>query len=177
LSAADWATEQAGGNLDYRLPAAGYGSYDEQLQPQTTAGKVIAQALPYVAGGEIAAPIKAAEGAGRLAQAGTALARNYLAAVPGTLSEYNQGDQNGEAAASQAINTLGGAVFEKVGGALVRGARNILPEGLGGYSAAQKAADVANPEYLARVTQGGDEAAQEAFRTGTTNEAGESILN
>ncbi|MCS5737052.1 hypothetical protein, partial [Herbiconiux daphne] len=75
------------------------------------------------------------------------------------------------------MNALGGAAIEKVATPIVRGVRSILPESLGGLSQAERAATVANPEYVERVLQGGDEQAQQAFRTATTDEAGQSILN
>lgn len=60
------------------------------------------------------------------------------------------------------------------------GIRNVLPRVLGGNTAEQAAANriasSANQDYLNRVVQGGDTEAQTAFRTATTDEAGNSIL-
>ncbi|EDK8707172.1 hypothetical protein GHH61_23585 [Salmonella enterica] len=175
LSAADWATGDD--TINYRLPKAGYGEADKYLQPQSTGEKIVAGAVPYIVGGEVAAPLKAAEGAGRLVRAGTSIINQAPGAIAGALSENNQGDNAGDLAASVALNSVLPGAVEKVGGSVVKSVRSILPESLGGISQASKAADVANPDYLAKVLQGGDEQAQQAFRTATTNEAGESILN
>ncbi|EGV5393326.1 hypothetical protein FER63_23425 [Salmonella enterica] len=175
LSAADWATGD--NTINYRLPEAGYGEADKYLAPRTTGEKIVSGAVPFIVGGEVAAPLKAAEGAGRLVRAGTSIINQAPGAIASALSENNQANDAGDLAASVALNSVLPGVVEKVGGSVVKGVRSILPESLGGFSQASKAADVANPEYLAKVLQGGDEQAQQAFRTATTNEAGESILN
>lgn len=43
LSAADYGAEKLGGNIDYRIPEAGYGSYDEALAPKGTYEQVGSQ--------------------------------------------------------------------------------------------------------------------------------------
>lgn len=177
LSAADWAAEQAGGNIDYRIPAAGYGSLDAQLMPRGTGEQVAAGAVPYILGGEVVAPLKAAEGAGRVARTATSLANQLPASIAGVLSEHNQGNDADQMLGDLALNAVAGSAIEKVGGAAVDKVRRLLPESMGGYSAAQRAAEVANPDYINSVLQGGDQDAQAAFRTATTDEAGNSILN
>lgn len=51
-----------------------------------------------------------------------------------------------------------------------------LPERFGGYSTAQKAADVANPEYVSKVLQNDNPEAQYNYRMATHDDAGNSIL-
>lgn len=177
-SAGAWAGKELGiGNGEYTpIPAAGYGELDQYLMPRGT-GEQIAAAIPaYAVGGEIAAPLKAAEGAGRVARLATSLANQLPASITGALSENNQGDNAGALASDIALNTLAGATLEKVGGAAVDKVRSILPESLGGFSQAEKVATVANPDYVQSVLQGGNEDAQAAFRTATTDANGNSIL-
>ena len=177
-SAGAWAGKELGvGDGTYQpMAPAGYGELDQYLQPQTAGEKFVSDVVPYVVGGEVAAPLKAAEGAGRLARVATSLANQLPASAAGALAAHNQGDEAGDLAADMAINTLAGSTLEKVGGAAINKVRNVLPESLGGYSAAEKAAQVVSPEYLAKATQGGNEEAQQAFRTATTGEAGNSLL-
>ncbi|EGW0579065.1 hypothetical protein JGH65_004235 [Salmonella enterica] len=177
-SAGAWAGQQVGlGDGTYQpMAPAGYGELDQYLQPQSTGEKLVSSAVPYIIGGEVVAPIKAAEGAGKLARVATSLANQLPASAAGALAEHNQGDQAGDLAADMAINSLAGTTLEKVGGAAINKVRNVLPESLGGYSAAEKAAQVVSPEFLNKVTQGGNQEAQQAFRTATTDEAGNSIL-
>ncbi|MDG0490086.1 hypothetical protein [Klebsiella variicola] len=73
-----------------------------------------------------------------------------------------------------------GVAFHSLGGLAKAGyktLRNVLPESIGGISQAERAAEAVNPDYLERVLQGGDQDAQSIYRTATTNQAGESILN
>ncbi|EAN5684235.1 hypothetical protein EI675_20620 [Salmonella enterica] len=177
-SAGAWAGKELGiGDGTYQpIAPAGYGELDQYLMPRGT-GEQIAAAIPaYAVGGEIAAPLKAAEGAGRVARVATSLANQLPASITGALSENNQGDNAGGLAADIALNTLAGSTLEKVGGAAVDKVRNLLPESLGGFSQAEKAATVANPDYVQSVLQGGNEEAQAAFRTATTDANGNSIL-
>lgn len=158
------------------MAPAGYGELDKYLMPRSTGEKFVAEAAPFVLGGEVVAPIKAAEGAGRLVGAATRIANQLPASAAGALSMHNQGDESGEVLADMAINSLAGAGLEKVAGTVASKVRNVLPESLGGYSAAEKAAQVVSPEYLAKATQAGNQEAQQAFRTATTDEAGNSLL-
>ncbi|EDX4100273.1 hypothetical protein B9R80_002409 [Salmonella enterica] len=177
-SAGAWAGKQVGlGDGTYQpIPQAGYGQLDQYLQPRSTGEKIVAGAAPFILGGEVAAPIKAAENAGRITRAATSVINNAPGAIASALSENNQGDQAGDMAASIALNSVLPGVVEKVGGAAIKGARNLLPEALGGFSQAEKAAAVANPDYVANVLQGGNQEAQSAFRTATTDANGNSIL-
>lgn len=177
-SAGAWAGKELGlGDGTYQpIPAAGYGELDKYLMPRSTGEKFVSEAVPFVLGGEVAAPIKAAEGAGRLVGAATRIANQLPASAAGALAMHNQGDESGQVLADMAINSIAGAGLEKVGGAVVNKVRNVLPESLGGFSAAEKAAQVVSPEYLAKATQGGNQEAQQAFRTATTDEAGNSLL-
>ncbi|EPV4171463.1 hypothetical protein ACV5Z5_004661 [Salmonella enterica subsp. enterica] len=165
-----------GENGQYQpIAPAGYGELDQYLMPRGT-GEKIASAIPaYVLGGEVVAPIKAAEGAGTVARMATSLANQLPASVAGALAENNQGNAT-EVAKSTALNAVAGATLEKVGGAAVDKVRNLLPESLGGFSQAEKAANVVNEDFLSRVLQGGNEEAQNTFRAATTDEAGNSIL-
>ncbi|EIM6622192.1 hypothetical protein LNT71_004081 [Salmonella enterica] len=166
-----------GTNEGYQpMAPAGYGELDQYLMPQTTTEKIIAAIPAYAVGGEIAAPLKAAEGAGRVARVATSLANQLPASITGALSENNQGNNAGGLAADVALNTLAGSALEKVGGAAVDKVRSILPESLGGFSQAEKVATVANPDYVQSVLQGGNQDAQAAFRTATTDANGNSIL-
>lgn len=177
-SAGAWAGKQLGlGDGTYTpIAPAGYGELDKYLMPRGTGEKAVAAIVPYVAGGEIAAPIKAAEGAGRVSRLATTLANQVPASFTGALSENNQGNAS-DIATETAINSLMGGAIEKVAAPVVKGVRSLLPEGLGGLSQAEKAATVANPDYVNRVLQNGDTEAQQAFRTATTDETGQSILN
>ncbi|EEC0939250.1 hypothetical protein UM48_004710 [Salmonella enterica subsp. enterica] len=165
-----------GENGQYQpIAPAGYGELDQYLMPRGTGEQIAASIPSYMVGGEVVAPIKAAENAGRIARVATSLANQLPAALTGALSENNQGDA-GAVAKSTALNAVAGATLEKVGGAAVDKVRNLLPESLGGFSQAQKAANVVNEDYLSRVLQGGNEEAQNTFRAATTDEAGNSIL-
>ncbi|EBD1090393.1 hypothetical protein FA809_23125 [Salmonella enterica] len=177
-SAGAWAGQQMGiGDGTYQpMAPAGYGELDQYLMPRGT-GEEIAAAIPaYALGGEVVAPLKAAEGAGRVARVATSLANQLPASITGALSENNQGTDAGKLAGDVALNTVAGATLEKVGGAAVDKVRSILPESLGGFSQAEKVATVANPDYVQSVLQGGNEDAQAAFRTATTDANGNSIL-
>ncbi|EBA3920931.1 hypothetical protein EE88_21620 [Salmonella enterica] len=165
-----------GENGQYQpIAPAGYGELDQYLMPRGTGEKIAAGAVPYIVGGELVAPMKAAEGAGMVSRAVTSIANQLPASLTGAFSENNQGDLNA-IARDTAFNAVAGATLEKVGGAAVNKVRNMLPESLGGFSQAEKAAAVANPDYVNSVLQGGNQDAQAAFRTGTTNAQGESIL-
>ncbi|HAV9873782.1 TPA: hypothetical protein JLH60_004758 [Escherichia coli] len=165
-----------GENAQYQpIAPAGYGELDQYLMPRGTGEKIAAGAVPYIAGGEIVAPLKAAEGANLATRAVTSIANQLPASLTGAFSENNQGDL-GAIAKDTAFNALAGSALEKVGGAAIDKVRNLLPESLGGLSQAEKAANVANADYVQSVLQGGNQEAQQAFRTGTTNAAGESIL-
>ncbi|EDD0902687.1 hypothetical protein GAV44_23335 [Salmonella enterica subsp. enterica serovar Newport] len=165
-----------GENGQYQpIAPAGYGELDQYLMPRGTGEEIAASIPSYMVGGEVVAPIKAAENAGRIARVATSLANQLPASLTGALAENNQGDA-GAVAKSTALNAVAGATLEKVGGAAVDKVRNLLPESLGGFSQAQKAASVVNEDYLSRVLQGGNEEAQSTFRAATTDEAGNSIL-
>ncbi|EHE2320729.1 hypothetical protein JNE51_004439 [Salmonella enterica] len=166
-----------GENGQYQpIAPAGYGELDQYLMPRGTGEEIAASIPSYVVGGEVVAPIKAAENAGRVARVATSLVNQLPASITGALAENNQGDA-GAVAKSTALNAVAGATLEKVGGAAVDKVRNLLPESLGGFSQAEKAANVANPDYVASVLQGGNQEAQQTFRAATTDEAGNSILN
>ncbi|EIZ5832159.1 hypothetical protein MPS38_003055 [Salmonella enterica] len=177
-SAGAWAGQQVGiGDGTYTPVApAGYGELDQYLMPRGTGEEIAASIPAYAVGGEIAAPIKAAEGAGRIARAGTALLNQLPASITGALSENNQGNNAAGLAADVALNAGAGATLEKVAGAAVNTVRNVLPEGLGGFSRAEKAANVVNENYLNRALQGGNEDAQATFRAATTDAEGNSLL-
>ncbi|EHX9244017.1 hypothetical protein K3712_000547 [Escherichia coli] len=181
-SANNWAENQlydlTGGTIGNNQPyhpmaQAGYGDADKYLQPQNTGEQVVASLPAYVIGGEVAAPVRVAENAGRVTKFATSLINNLPAALSGELSEHNQGDLN---AGNVAVNTVVPAAIERVAPTVVRTVRNFLPEDYGGISQAQKASEVVNPEYVSDVLQGGNREAQQAFRTATTDEYGNSIL-
>ncbi|EGJ3141394.1 hypothetical protein IGV50_004418 [Salmonella enterica subsp. enterica serovar Newport] len=154
------------------IPAAGYGSLDPYLMPRGTAENLGSDIITLAGGGELIAPLKAAEGAGFLARTGTQLANNAALGLAGSLSKHTSGTESGDVLKEMALNALVGTGLEKTGGAFMRN----LPEFLGGLSKEQKAAALANPEFINKVLQNGDESAQQAFRTATTDEAGNTIL-
>lgn len=86
------------------------------------------------------------------------------------------------AAAPLVSRAIGGGInaVASSAGRVGESLRNILPRALGGNTAeeaaASRIASSANQDYLNRVIQGGDTEAQQAFRTATTDEAGNSIL-
>lgn len=176
LSAADWAAEQMGGNIDYRIPAAGYGDSQvskEYLTPQGTGEKIVSELPTYMIGGELFAPVKAAENAGRVSKFATSLLNQLPGSITGELSEHNQGDLS---ATNVAVNSVLPTAIEGLAKPVVKYARQALPEIIGGYSQAQKAANVVNPELLEKVYQGGNQEAQQAFRTATTDAQGNTNL-
>ncbi|EEH7943828.1 hypothetical protein G3O90_004540 [Salmonella enterica] len=154
------------------IAPAGYGDLDQYLMPRGKAENLGSDMLTFAAGGELVAPLKAATGAGFLARTGTQLANNAVAGLAGSLSKHTSGNESGDVLGEMALNSIVGAGLEKAGGAFMRN----LPEFLGGLSKEQKAAVLANPEFINKVLQNGDESAQQAFRTATTDEAGNSIL-
>ncbi|EKA7615248.1 hypothetical protein OL383_004433 [Salmonella enterica] len=97
-------------------------------------------------------------------------------------SASSQSLDNGDITASQMIQDVAtGEAFHygaKAAGAGLKFVRDrYLPEWLGGTSKANLAAENLNQDYLQNVAQGGDQASQNTYRTATTNEAGESIVN
>ncbi|ELO6840406.1 hypothetical protein R0R95_004643 [Salmonella enterica] len=154
------------------IAPAGYGELDQYLMPRGKAENLGSDMLTFAAGGELVAPLEAATGAGFLARTGTQLANNAVAGLAGSLSKHTSGNESGDVLGEMALNSLVGAGMEKVGGAFMRN----LPAALGGLTKEQKAAVLANPEFINKVLQNGDESAQQAFRTATTDEAGNSIL-
>lgn len=174
LSAADWAT---GDNLiNYRIPEAGYGDSEvskEYLTPQGTGEKVVASIPSYMLGGELVAPAKAAANAGRVTKFATSVLNQLPGSIIGDLSEHNQGDLS---ATGIAVNSVLPAAIEGVAKPVISYARQALPEMVGGYSQAQKAANVVNPELLEKVYQGGNQEAQQTFRTATTDANGNTTL-
>ncbi|EIW7310627.1 hypothetical protein MGP47_004428 [Salmonella enterica] len=177
-SAGAWAGKELGiGNGEYTpIAPAGYGELDQYLMPRGTGEQIAASIPAYAVGGEVVAPLKAAEGAGRVARVATSLANQLPASITGAIAENNQGNNAAGLAGDVALNTLAGSTLEKVGGAAVDKVRNMLPESLGGFSQAEKAANVVNEDYLNRVLQGGNADAQQVYRTATTDEAGNSLL-
>lgn len=174
LSAADWAT---GDDLiNYRIPEAGYGDSQvaqEYLTPQTTGEKIVASLPSYMIGGEVVAPIRAAENAGRVSRLATSAVNQLPAAITGELSESNQGNLS---AGNIAINTALPVGVEAIARPVAGAVRSVLPEALGGLSKAEKAANVVNPELLEKVYQGGNQEAQQTFRTATTDAQGNTNL-
>ncbi|EGI0196855.1 hypothetical protein IFY90_004258 [Salmonella enterica] len=159
------------------IARAGYGSLDPVLAPRGVEQIGSDIGATMLAAPAMGAEMVAAEGAPLVARLGTALGRNAAASVVPTMAQHTTGQDSSEALKDMAINTLAGTALEGVGNKAIDLTRRALPESLGGYSAAQRAAEVVNPDYLARVLQGGDTEAQQVFRTATTDEAGNSILN
>ncbi|EJT3982447.1 hypothetical protein N2U02_004485 [Salmonella enterica] len=160
------------------IARAGYGQLDQYLAPRGAAEQIGSDiGATLVAAPAMGAEVAASEGAPLLARVGTALGRNASASVVPTMAQHTTGQDSSEALKDMAVNTLLGTTLEGVGSKAVDTVRRMLPEGVGGYSTAQRAAEVVNPDYLNKVLQGGDTEAQQVFRTGTTDEAGNSILN
>ncbi|EMD5616196.1 hypothetical protein VRM59_004477 [Salmonella enterica] len=162
-----------GENGQYQpIAPAGYGSLDQYLMPRGTAENLGSDILTFMGGGEILAPLKTAEGAGILARTGTQLVNNAALGLGGSLSKHTSGNESGDVLGEMGLNAVVGAGLEKAGGAFMRN----LPAFLGGLTQEEKAAVLANPEFINKVLQNGDESAQQAFRTATTDEAGNTIL-
>ncbi|MFW3388534.1 UNVERIFIED_CONTAM: hypothetical protein RF648_21335, partial [Kocuria sp. CPCC 205274] len=121
-SAGAWAGKELGiGTGEYTpIAPAGYGDLDQYLQPKNTAEKVAADVITYAAGGEIAAPERAAVEAGRLARLGSSAMRNLSGSAVGTVAEHNQGNDATGLATDLAINTVGGMALEGVGSQIKR---------------------------------------------------------
>ncbi|EGN9856583.1 hypothetical protein IS360_003604 [Salmonella enterica] len=154
------------------IAPAGYGELDQYLQPRGKAEQIGSDILTFAGGGELLAPLRAADGATFLARTGTQLANNAALGLAGSLSKHTSGNESGEVLGEMALNAVAGTTLEKVGGALL----NKMPAILGGLTPEQKASMVVNTDFLNKVLQNGDESAQQAFRTATTDEAGNSIL-
>ncbi|EBU8272206.1 hypothetical protein DLL80_23855 [Salmonella enterica subsp. enterica serovar Newport] len=160
------------------IAPAGYGELDQYLKPRGTAEQIGSDiGATMLAAPAMGAEMVAGETAPLVARVGAAMGRNASASVVPVMAEHNTGQDSSEALKDMAINTLAGTALEGVANQGVDLARRFLPENLGGYSQAQRAAEVVNPDYLQKVLQGGNEEAQQAFRTATTDEAGNSILN
>ncbi|EAV6743024.1 hypothetical protein FA821_13310 [Salmonella enterica] len=65
----------------------------------------------------------------------------------------------------------------KLAGKLINKARNVLPSYLGGFSQDVKAANMANPEFVSKVNQEGNQTGQQVFQQGIRDENGNVILN
>lgn len=167
-----------GENGEYQpIARAGYGDLDKYLAPrgaEQIGSDIGATILTAPAMG---AEMVAAKGAPLVTRLATAAGRNAAASLVPTMAQHTTGQDSSEALKDMAINTLSGMALEGVGNKAVDTARRFLPENLGGYSQAQRAAEIVNPDYLNRVLQNGDVEAQQAFRTGTTDANGNSILN
>lgn len=159
------------------IARAGYGDLDKYLAPRGAEQIGSDIGATMLAAPAMGAEMVASETAPLIARVGTALGRNAAASVVPTMAQHTTGQDSSEALKDMALNTLAGTALEGVGNKAIDLTRRVLPEGLGGYSQAQRAAEVVNPDYLAKVLQGGDTEAQQAFRTATTDEAGNSILN
>ncbi|HFW4592839.1 TPA: hypothetical protein ACIBRT_003762 [Salmonella enterica subsp. enterica serovar Aberdeen] len=167
-----------GENGQYQpIAPAGYGTLDQYLAPRGVEKVGSDIGATMIAAPAMGAEMAASEAAPLVARVGAAMGRNAAASVVPVMAEHNTGQDSSEALKDMALNTLAGTALEGVGKKGVDLARRFLPENLGGYSQAQIAAKVANPDYLQKVLQGGNEEAQQAFRTATTDEAGNSILN
>lgn len=153
------------------MAKAGYGEYDAQLQPRGAYEQFGADAIPYMV--PVGEGAKVAEGAGRLAKLGASAVNAAGQSVLGSLA---QNDTAGGVVQSIGENAAAGAVLEAVAPSVVGAVRRVLPESWGGTSAAENAAAVANPDYVQKVLQGGNETAQQTFRTATTDAEGNSIV-
>ena len=155
-SAGAWAGKELGlGDGTYTpMQEASYGeALNPYLMPATTGEKIVASIPSYMVGGEVAAPVKAAEGAGLLARAGTSILNQLPQAVTGTLSQDNQSPD--DMAADLAVNAILPAAVEKAAKPIVSGARRLLPEFLGGTSRAETAANRFGDD-ASLIYQGGD---------------------
>lgn len=114
-------------------------------------------------------------------------AAGFSSPLLATVASNAVGSMAGQTAAGDNVtlsqtaqDALTGVAFHTLGG-VVRKTANIahdhLPKWLGGKSLTEKAADTVNPEHLERVLQGGDQQGQEVYRTATSNQNGESMLN
>ena len=151
------------------IAKAGYGSLDSVLAPRGNEqiGSDIGAAL-------ITAPVMGAEmvadqGAGVLSRLAVGAGRNAAGAVVPVMAQHESGKESTEALKDIALNTAGGMALEGVAGQVLK--RVVKP------SEASRAADVVSDQHLENVLQGGNQEAQQAYRTGTTDEAGNSLLN
>ncbi|EHV3815206.1 hypothetical protein K0N88_001196 [Salmonella enterica] len=153
------------------IPKAGYGSLDKYLAPRGVEqiGSDIGATLltAPLTGAEMAA----AKGAPLLTRAAAAIGRNAGAAIVPTMAEHTSGKDSDEALSDFILNTAAGVGGEIGINGLIKVGKSLIPR-----SMAERAATAA-PDYAEAVYQGGDEAAQQAFRTATTDEAGNVILN
>ncbi|MEB4674777.1 hypothetical protein MXL54_08350 [Enterobacteriaceae bacterium G50] len=151
LSAADWATGD--NTINYRIPKAGYGEADKYLMPQNSTEDLGSTILTYAAGGEVLAPLKAAEAATGSTQAASLLSkigqsalRNLEGSAVGSIAE--SGDDSEELAKTLMANTAFGMGLEGVGSGLVKAGsatrRAIMQEG--------RAADAAREARIGEIS-------------------------
>ena len=157
--------------------------YAAALKPQTEQGRTIETVLPWLTGGGEAKA--ATEAAPLLVRAGKAAFGSAVKTLPQTAAAtaINM-QQNGEAFTPENYGSNVGLNALLMGGAGAAGEvaqagantlKNILPEWLGGASQLEKAAEAVNPEEVERMYQGGNAERQAAYRTATTDEAGNLI--
>lgn len=144
----------------------------EELQTVGREGlKLAAYGAAAEATGGLAVPVLDAVG---LSPALTALGGSVASNVAGSLASQSiEGDYS---LGQTAQDVVLGEAFRLGGLGVQKGARRVY-NAVRPVSEAERAARVVNPEYVSDVLQGGNQEAQQAFRTATTNQAGESILN
>lgn len=111
------------------------------------------------------------------------IASRVLGNTAGSIASQSVGD-NGDITASQTIEDILGGEFihgslkslSKIGKSAYNVFRETVPESIGGYSQTEKAANVANPNYISKVLQNDNPEAQYNYRMATSDDAGNSIL-
>ncbi|WP_407903971.1 hypothetical protein [Escherichia coli] len=152
------------------------------LRPQTEQGRTIETVLPWLTGGgEIKAGVEAAPFALRAAKAfgaGTVRALPETAAATAiNMQQNNEAFTPENYEKSLGLNMLLSGGANAIGESLAAGARtlkNTIPEWLGA-SRAERIAEAVSPEEIERMYQGGNAERQAAYRTATTDEAGNLI--
>ncbi|EDI8735805.1 hypothetical protein GEM21_05430 [Salmonella enterica] len=165
-----------GENSEYHpIPEAGYGALDKYVAPRGVEKIGSEVGATILAAPVLGAEMVASEGAPILTRLANSIGRNAAAAVVPTMANHTSGKDSENALADLALNTVVGAGAE--GGLWAAGkVAKPIYNALRPQSMVERAATAA-PDYAQGVYQGGDEAAQAAYRTATTDEAGNVILN
>ena len=176
-------------NADWEHPLAFISPYhnsdfnQEEKANAIAANKAVGEALP------IAAFAVASGGTSALME-GANLARPIVTRLVSTglgslAAQEAESVQNGEGLSAPSASQTGSDILlnealhggGKLAGRLVTKARNVLPTYLGGFSEDVKAANMANPNYVSKVAQEGNETGQNVFQQGIRDENGNVIMN
>ncbi|EHB2726796.1 hypothetical protein JXH92_003682 [Salmonella enterica subsp. enterica serovar 4,[5],12:b:-] len=176
-------------NADWEHPLAYLSPYhesdfnQEEKSNAIAANKAVGEALPMAA-------FAVASGGTSALMEGANIARPIVTRLVSTglgslAAQETESVQNGEGlTAPSAGQTASDLVINealhgggKLAGKLINKARSVLPSYLGGFSQDVKAANMANPEFVSKVNQEGNQTGQEVFQQGIRDENGNVILN